>query len=291
MDLRAWVGLVGITTSLLGQSADSRLAPAAPRVVEAGPDQLHWQHVTASTGEDGSKVLRTNSWTELATGLTYFDQAQRTWVPTEETFSVAADGSAIAARGPHRVVASPALNTWGAIEITDPQGQVFRSHLLGLAYTDPTTGRSVLIAEPKASIGALVAPNRVVWEDALDDIKASVRLIYCRAGAEHDVVLEEAPPPPSAFGLPDTAMLEVWHEIIEAPETVARASVARTNAPPEGVNLALAADESLTLGSMTMGQGRAFSLATEPDTAGLPALQGTGSRCGRAFRAWETAGS
>ncbi len=149
MDFRTWLGLIGLSTSLLGQSADSRLATRVPQVMGSGPDQLHWRHVTASTAEDGSQVLRTNSWTELATGLTYFDQTRQDWVPTVEAFSIAADGSAVAAQGPHRVVASPALNTWGAIVITDPQGQVFRSHLLGLAYTDPQTGQSVLIAEPK----------------------------------------------------------------------------------------------------------------------------------------------
>jgi hypothetical protein len=97
--------------------------------------------------------------------------------------------------------ASPAT----AVEVWTPDGQTFRSHLLGIAYTDPVSGRSVLIAEPHDCVGTIASPDRVVWDDALTDLKASIRLTYSKAGLEHDVVLLESPRPPGAFGLPDNS--------------------------------------------------------------------------------------
>ena len=49
-----------------------------------------------------------------------------------------------------RVLFAPNLNTAGAIEVQTPDGQRFRSHLLGLAYTDGRNQRSVLIAQAQA---------------------------------------------------------------------------------------------------------------------------------------------
>jgi hypothetical protein len=53
----------------------------------------------------------------------------------------------VARQGPHQVIFAANLNSVGAIDLLDPRGQRFRSHVLGLAYTDAATGRSVMIAE------------------------------------------------------------------------------------------------------------------------------------------------
>src|SRR5688500_19404044 len=49
-----------------------------------------------------------------------------------------------------------------------PDGKRFRSHILGLAYTDSETLQTVLIAELKNSQGAIIPPNQVYYEDAFD---------------------------------------------------------------------------------------------------------------------------
>jgi hypothetical protein len=64
-----------------------------------------------------------------------------------------------------------------------PDGGRFRSHLLGLAYTDATSGRSVLIAEIQAAVGE-VAGNQVLYRDAFTDVQADVRYTWTRAGLE-----------------------------------------------------------------------------------------------------------
>jgi len=137
MNFRALASLVVLPTVGFGQSPTARLAAAPPTILESGPDTLLWQSVSPATDTDGRAVLVTNTWEELATGLTYFDDARQARIPTVEAFEVSADGRALALRGPHRVAAAPNLHSWGAVEVQTPEGQTFRSHLLGIAYTDP----------------------------------------------------------------------------------------------------------------------------------------------------------
>jgi hypothetical protein len=245
------------------------------QLVEAGPDFLRWSLPENPTGSESVEHLPVRTWVELATGLTYFDSARGVWVPTVEAFEIRADGWAVAARGPHRVAVAPDLRTWGGIQIESADGERLRSHLLGLAYYDPETRSSVLIAEPRESVGVLAFDNQVIWEDALDGLRAAVRVTYAKAGVEHDLVLLEAPPPPAAFGLPETSRLELWHELVDTPALTTRIENRRTNDPPASAELWLE-DRALQVGSLRMARGRAFSLAPNALTAGLPVFEGAG---------------
>jgi hypothetical protein len=60
---------------------------------------------------------------------------------------------------------------------------------MGLACFDRTSGRSVLLAEVKDCVGTLVADNVVLYEDCFDDLNASLRYTYTRAGFEQFVIL------------------------------------------------------------------------------------------------------
>jgi len=77
-----------------------------PVVVETGPHHRVWR--TGIVDEHG----RTNvsSFTELATGLNFFDPATRRYEESQEAFTITADGHAVALKGQHRVAISPALN-------------------------------------------------------------------------------------------------------------------------------------------------------------------------------------
>jgi hypothetical protein len=240
-------------------------------MIGIGPDQIVWQASTA--GPDGRPP--TITWTELASGLTYFDDAQQRYAPTVEAFEIDTDGSALARRGPHRVRLQPNLRSWGAVSLTS-QGATFRSHLLGLAYSAPATGQSVLIAEPQDRIGVLASANQLLWEDAFKGVRANVRVTYSKAGVEADVVLLEAPPPPRVFGLPEDARLEVWHEIVDSPALAPPEQPPATNQAPATAVSGSARDADLALGSLVLGQGRAFSLGSDPAPATLPALQTEG---------------
>ena len=143
--------MLWITPPVSGQTVE---------LLEAGPDHSTWQSITRSLDEFGQQVAVTNTWTELSSGLNFWTDR---WERTVEGFEIAPEGHAVARKGPHRLVLEPNLRTQGAIDLLTPDGRRFRSHLLGLAYCDPASGQSVLIAEPKDSIGVLVASNRVVW--------------------------------------------------------------------------------------------------------------------------------
>jgi hypothetical protein len=90
-------------------------------------------------------------------------------------------------------------------------------------------------------------------------VRAAVRVTYTKAGAEHDVVLMEAPPSPELFGLPQSSRLEVWHEIVEGPELESVGPSRSTNGPPAAVTVPYE-DRGLALGSMRLAEGRAFSV-------------------------------
>src|SRR5205807_3636161 len=91
-----------------------------------------------------------------------------------------------------------------------------------LCYRDTTSGSNILIAEIKDCQGALSAPYQVTYADAFDDVKASVRFTYTRAGFEQDVILEEQLPAPEEYGLDSaTTKLAVWTEFLDSPAPTA----------------------------------------------------------------------
>ena len=101
------------------------------------------------------------------------------------------------------------MNTPGAIVLTTAGGQTFRTQPLGLYYFDAASGQSVLLAPIQDSVGLLVPPNRVVYTNAFGAL-ADLLYVYGTNGFEQNVVLLQAPPPPSAFGLSAATRLEVW---------------------------------------------------------------------------------
>jgi hypothetical protein len=191
----------------------------------------------------------TNSYTELGTGMYYQENGQ--WLESEEKIEITPTGAA-ATKGAHKVTFAPNINTIGAINLTTPDGKQLRSHVLGLSYFDPVTGKSAMIAEIKDSIGVLHAPNRIIYPDAFTDIKADIRYTYTKAGFEQDVILQEQLPSPAEYGLdPETTRLEVLTEFVDPPQPNKTARLLRNGAK----------DETLDFGAMRIGRGNAFSLS------------------------------
>ena len=94
-----------------------RLGPIAGRVASA----------------DDPARAGTGGVVELQTGLQYWENGA--WLESRELIEIAGQG-AIARHGPHRVVFSPDLHSPGSIDLLSPDGQRFRSHVLGLSYYD-----------------------------------------------------------------------------------------------------------------------------------------------------------
>ncbi|MDB6020106.1 MAG: hypothetical protein JWR19_4595 [Pedosphaera sp.] len=241
----------------------ARSSASVPAPIEISPyavksrdaNQRIWERVTAQTSPDGNVTYQTNSYTELATGMHYRKDGQ--WVESSEEIQIAPDG-AVATHGQHQVAFAANINTAGAIDLTTPDGKHLRSHILGLSYFDPTTGKNVLIAELKDSIGELLpTKNQVLYADAFTDFKADVRYTYTKAGFEQDIILREQPPLPTEWGLnPATTRLEVLTEFLNPP--AAKVKSQSTNRIDDSV---------ISFGQMQIGHGKAFMTGTNSGSA------------------------
>ncbi len=259
----AWI--LYVVSAGFGASAFGADLPnlAGPQVTERGPHHRKLIHVSTTIGANGASVLKTNRYTEVATGLHY--QHNGEWLETKEVIDLVPGGGALASQGPHQVGFAANLNTPGAINLLMPNGQRMRSHILGLAYTDTRTGQSVLIAQVRDSIGTLVGDNQVVYPDAFDTnaVRADVRYTYTRSGFEQDVILRATPPSPESFGLESaTTRLEVFTEFLEAPTPETQTTVlARTEeAQRGGMVVPDFTDTHLDFGPMQIIAGHAFPL-------------------------------
>jgi hypothetical protein len=228
-----------------------------PRIIDRWPDGRVWQRVTTRTLTNGQTVLHTNRWTDLASGMHYWDANH--WKETRANIVITDEG-AEAKEGPHKVRFAGNINTVSAIGITGPDGVTLRAQVVGLAYTDLSTGESVLLATVQNSIGELLPPNQVVYPDAFAGLRADLRYTYSKEGFEQDVILREGPPAPSTFGLgEESTVLEVCTEF-DAPEPQRRA------APSNGLP-----DETLSFGRLHIARGVAFALDNpEPRRTGTP---------------------
>lgn len=227
---------------------------AVHTVVERGAHYRVWSRVGWVTNRLAQAVAKTNSFTELATGLHRWQDGRYVDASTGiESFA----GGAIARQGQHQVVFASDLATAGAIDLQTPDGKRLRSHLLGLGYYDEASGKSVLFAEVTNSLGVVVPPNQVVYRNAFSGVRASVRYTYTLAGFEQDVVLEERPPAPEQFGLSaKTTRLQVFTEFLSPPAPVVSLD-SRDTATRE------LPDPVLDFGVMKMARGLGFPAGTD----------------------------
>ena len=243
------------------QNAAEKSSPEAHTVAARGAHHRVWQRDRFLTLPDGRTVNRPTGFTELATGLHYFQDGA--WLESRAEFVVTATGAA-ATRGQHQVFLTGNINAPGAIEIHTADKQVLKFRPVCLAYTDTASGRSVVLAPVRDAEGILFPPNEVLYPAAFTGVRADVRVTYTKAGFESDVILREKLPPPEDYGLDAaTTLLEVWHECdAPAPEKSARSVDGLT-------------DETLRFGTMRIGRGTAFSLDATARRHHSPAVSKT----------------
>ena len=92
----------------------------------------------------------------------------------------AVDGAA-ATNAAHQVYFAANVNTAPAIRLITSDGKRLSSRIFGLSYFDAATGKAVLLAEIKDSIGLLLGSNRVVYTNAFDDVDAEVEYLVQRS--------------------------------------------------------------------------------------------------------------
>jgi hypothetical protein len=253
------------STSQFASPAFGEALPKSPpspySVVDRGPHHRVWVKAVFETNQQGQVFVRTNSYTELATGMHYLEDGQ--WKESQQGIE-SYPGGAIARHGAHKVIFASNLNSAGAIDLEMPDGQRMQSHIIGLGYFDAVSGKSVMIAEVKDCQGELVGSNHVVYADAFTDFRADVRYSYAKAGFEQDVILRERPPGPEDWGLDSrTTRLQVLTEFESAPQPSVR-----TSSLPSGAG-DLLTEEYLNFGAMQMVGGKAFVLGEERALGGV----------------------
>ncbi|MBI2927416.1 MAG: hypothetical protein HYY24_17100 [Verrucomicrobia bacterium] len=221
-----------------------------PTVTERGPHHRVWQYVTQETDESGAVTEAIHSYTELATGLHYLDGATGQWLESKEEFELV-EGAAVARQGQHQVILLANIADDNAVDLLTPDDKRFLSNPRYLSFYDAAANKNVLIAEVKESIGVLVAPNIVLYDDCFDTLKGAIRYTYTRSSFEQDILLYEDPGDPADVGLnPDTTLLEIYTEFGAAPE-------------PRKLKREVASgleDETLDFDAVQIGSGKAFAL-------------------------------
>lgn len=212
--------------------------------VSRGPHSRVMQAVTTVTNAAGKIITKTNSYTELATGMSH--KVGNHWVASSDQIQLTADG-AEATNCQHKVHFSANLNSPGAIDLVTPEGHHMASDIAGLVYFDGVT--NVVIAIPQDSIGqVLPALNEVLYTNAFSGVDADVLYHHTKAGFEQDIVLRQQLPSPADYGLTASNIwLQVWTKFHAAP------SPRVTQSPGKG-------GDQLDFGIMKMGSGKAFSM-------------------------------
>lgn len=273
--MRVKKGFLGLTTlgCIIGITAvaTSREAATSSKdaILERGPHHRVVQNVSLHTNAVGQVALRTNTYTELATGLHYFEAGE--WKESREEIELLPGEGAVAAKGPHKVIFPPDIYD-GLIEVFTPDGKHLKSRPLGIGYYDGTN--SVLIAELTNSVGLLLPTgNQVIYTNCFTDFGADIRYTYRKNGFEQDIILRQRPPEPQFYGLnPRTARLEVITEFFETDDPVEKPGELKVSAA-DGL-----ADRTLSFGKLKMVRGKAFSLE---DTSPMRARGET------VYKSWE----
>ncbi len=256
------------------KAATSKVWEAPYAVTEKGANHRVWRRVMAQTNALGRITYRTNSFTELSSGLHH--RVNGEWVLASEEIDLTARGAA-ATNAQHQVQFAANLNGTGSIELTTPSGEHLRSTVMGLSFFDTASGQNVILAELQDSIGQISA-NQVLYTNALVDSQsgffADVLYTHKRANFEQDILLRRQPPAPAEFGLnPHTTRLQVWTEFFGAPEPSVTSYSVSAQVP--GQSRQFLADQALNFGSMHIGLGTASAIGGTTTNTPNAATNGT----------------
>ena len=224
------------------------------QVTKRGPNQKVWQKTDYEIAADGRRLPHVHQFTELASGMNYLNNGE--WVESKELIETYSSG-AICRQGPYQVIFANNLNSAGAIDQQTPDGKRLRSSIIGLAYNDSSTGKSVLLGQIQDSQGELISANQVLYPNAFSGVNADIRYTYKRGSFEQDVILREQPATPESFGLnSQTTEIEVLTEFIDPPQ----ASIVEHQSNNRDLP-----DDDIGWGAMRIGHGKAFDLGEKPN--------------------------
>jgi hypothetical protein len=196
------------------QATNTTVSQSAYQEISRGPHSRVLQRVITMTNAAGNTITRSNSYVEIATGMSHLVDDQ--WVASSDQIHITANGAA-GTNCQHSVSFAPQFNTSGAIDLLTPEGYHMTSSIAGLVYFDGNT--NVVIGIPQDSIGqVLPSLNQVLYTNAFAGVNGDVLYNHTLAGFEQDVVLRQQLPPPASYGLTGSNIwLQVWTEFTAAP--------------------------------------------------------------------------
>jgi hypothetical protein len=258
--------LLGLAVVASAQNIDNQTKrkPALPQardwtITERGASHRVWESTVverdAQTGKDRYQRRKV---TELAGGM-HRQNDKGEWIETGEQVELFQNG-AVARQGRHQVLFDANINAPWAIDIQSGDGVRLRTHVLGLAFVDEKTGKSVLIATLQDAAGEVHPPNRVLYREALlgQGVAAHLRYSYTKNGFAQDVLFTEPlGVTPQDYQMDEaTTRLEIWTEMLSS-------KLPTVEMGPQG-----AEGSEINFGEMRIVPGRAFSLGQAEE--GLP---------------------
>jgi len=199
-----------------------------------------------------------------------------TWNPSEDVIETHPDG-AVALRGPTKAIFSPDLHADAVFDLLASDGQRLRGGVRAIQLTDLATGQSAVLATvKKAAPGQLLPPDRVVYSDAFDGLKADALYVWQHNFFCQDILLREQPELPPGMD-PATTRLEVVTEFVEAPVPQLNEQVLTPPGQPQLVD-----DVIISFGQLVALRGLAFSVVGDkaaslgtwnPGGEGIPVLK------------------
>ncbi|MBI3867781.1 MAG: hypothetical protein HY299_04545 [Verrucomicrobia bacterium] len=240
-----------------------RLLSQEAQVITRGPDFRVIETTEQSLNDEGQSISVTHRHTELSSGMNYWTGTE--WKKSSPVFRLV-PGSAIADEVQHRFTLSHNINQEGAIVMETPDGKVFRSTPLILAFRDTATGESVMIAQIQDSVGEQIANDQIFYPNAMEGVACGLRYTVRKDGGEQELLIQE-PLRPQDFGLENkpSVRLELWTAFYESP-ALERSVV--TEAGEMG-------DLFLDFGSIQIGQGKTFAIETQAPEAPVAKRFGT----------------
>ena len=184
-----------------------------------------------------------------------YDPQQGRWVPSREVIE-SFPGGAVARHGPTRVIFDNDLAT-GVIDAELSNGVRLRSRLRALSFSDGT--KTVLLAQVTNCVGRIARGNQVIYDNAFDNVNASVIYTYTKASFSQDVLIKTKLASPADFSLdPRTTILQAITEFIDVPEPAVASSAYMDRSG------AVVQDETLDWGAVRMAAGKAWMTGEGP---------------------------
>jgi hypothetical protein len=226
-------------------------------IKERGAHHNVWERTEYEQTRFGTFVAHVHEYTELGSGINYWDSVANDWKESKEVIQPYS-GGAVAAEGQHKVY-FPFDIASGVIEMVTPEGKHLKSRPIGLSYSDETN--TALIATLKSSVGQLLGSNQVIYSDAFNGIKADLIYTYKKGSFEQDIILRQQPKAPESYQLNIAhTTLQVLTEFFDGPQPEVTPQMVPTD-------VGQLEDDQLSFGIMRMQRGNAFLLETNSVSA------------------------